>query len=212
MKLVALSITDFTHELSSASPAPGGGSMAALCGALGAALCRMVANLTLGKEKYADAGPEMQRIETGSRRAADRLLKLVDEDTESYNRVMAAYKRPRDTQARQLFRREAIQDALKTAAKTPFRTLEEAAAALPMVKSVITHGNTNCITDAGVAADLIYTAARGAAYNVCINLMDITDDAFVSDLKKKTVRLLASVREETTAIREAIETTLNLEF
>ena len=212
MKLTDLTVKRFMDELSSSSPAPGGGSVAALCGALGAALCRMVSNLTIGKKKHADAETVMRDIEKRSQIICSQLLKLVDEDTDSYTRVVDAFQLPKDTPEQVKARGDAIQDALKAASDVPFRTLEQSAAAMPLIQAAISRGNPNCITDAGVAAELILTAARGAAYNVCINLMDIRDQAFVSDLKEKTARILTSVQTDTRAARHLLENTINLEL
>ena len=211
MKLIDLTIKEFSRELASASPAPGGGSLAALCGALSAALCQMVSNLTLGKKKYADAEDIITDTKLRATTLADQLLKLVDEDTQSYNRVIEAYKLPKDTPATEQLRLDAIQDALKAAADVPFQTLTQSASAMPLIKAVIRHGNPNCITDAGVAAELISTAVRGAAYNVCINLLDIHDEAFVSDLKQSTADILSSVQEDLDHVRRALALAVNLE-
>lgn len=211
MALVDLNIKDFTEELASASPAPGGGSVAALCGVLGTALCQMVSNLTLGRKKYDDAQDVMTDIKDKTHETAASLLQLVDEDTESYNRVIGAYKLPTGTSAEKQRRQGAIQDALKAAAATPFKTLEVSAAAMPLVQTVIENGNPNCITDAGVAAELINTAVRGAAYNVCINLMDIRDQAFASDLKQKAAAIVLSVQKQTDSVRNRLNQAVNLE-
>lgn len=185
--------------------------MAALCGALSAALCQMVSNLTLGKKKYADAEDIITEIRTKATELTDCLLKLVDEDTQSYNRVVDAYKLPKDTPEALQRRGDAIQDALKAAADIPFQTLKQAAFAMPLVKSVIRHGNPNCITDAGVAAELISTAVRGAAYNVCINLLDIRDDTFAADLKQNTVDILSTVQKDLDHVRTTLARAVNLE-
>jgi formiminotetrahydrofolate cyclodeaminase len=211
MKLANLTIKNFEEELASGSPAPGGGSVAALCGTLGAALIRMISNLTLGRKKFADAHKRMTDTRQSARDLAEHLLELVDEDTLSYNRVIDAYKLPKDSSAAAQLRLDAIQDALKAAADIPMQTLRQSANAMPLVKTVIRHGNPNCITDAGVAAELISTAVRGAAYNIFINLADITDPVFVVEMKQKTKDTLNKVEDELDKIRKMIASAVNME-
>jgi formiminotetrahydrofolate cyclodeaminase len=210
MVLVDLSLKDFTKELASSSPAPGGGSIAALCGSLGAALCHMIAGLTLGKKKYEDAASLMEQIRQKSQIIQDQLLKQVDEDTLAYNNVIKAFQLPKETKPQVELRKKVIQDALKTAALVPYNTLEQAASAMELVDLAIQKGNPNCITDAGVAAELISSAVQGAAYNVFINLMDIKDDKFSSDLRKKVFAVKHNIHEQTVQIRETIENAINM--
>jgi len=212
MKLIDLTIIDFTKELASSSPAPGGGSVAALCGALGTALCLMVSSLTIDKKKYTNAHAFMTEIEEKAGRLNARLLELVDEDTLSYNRVVDAYKLSKETPKNMQLRKDAIEEALKAAANTPFQTLEQAGDAMALVEAVIARGNRNCITDAGVAAELVNTAVRGAAYNVCINLLDIKDNVFVSDLRGKTTHILKNIQDRTDTVRETLATAINMEI
>ncbi len=211
MKLIDLNINDFTKELASSSPAPGGGSIAALCATLGAALCQMVSNLTIGKKKYADAQDFMLEVKEKSETLTARLLELVDKDTASYNRVVDAYKLPKETIAQVQLRKKSIEDALKAAADIPFQTLGQAAETMVLVEAVIARGNANCITDAGVAAELINTAVRGAAYNVFINLLDINNKAFASDLKAKTSQTLENIQQRCDAIRKTLANAIEME-
>jgi formiminotetrahydrofolate cyclodeaminase len=205
MKLMELRMKDFISTLSADSPAPGGGSVSALAGALSAALCAMVARLTLGKEKYRGAWEEMERLRDEADSLSSRLMDLVEEDSAAYNRVMAAFQIPKEQQGE---RENALQSALKGAASAPMETLRVTAELLDLVKSALNQGNPNCLTDAGVAAQLMRAAANGAAYNVRINLAGIKDPDFRSRLSTETSRLLEriedSVRDTERAFRERL--------
>ncbi len=211
MTLVDLNIKDFSDELASSSPAPGGGSISALCGTLGSALCQMVANLTLGKKKYWDVQIQMAEVKENSETLQEELMSLIDKDTDAYNGVLAAFKLPNEKDDEKKARSQAIQNALKKAAKVPFSTLETAAAAMPITELVIKKGNQNCITDAGVASELICLAVQGAAYNVFINLMDINDDEFCSEMKQKVLKIQNDIRQRTRKVREFVEQSIQME-
>ncbi len=190
MKLAELSLKEFLVSLSGDSPAPGGGSASALAGALGASLCAMVARLTLGKEKYRAAWKEMERLRDTADALSSRLLELVDEDSAAYNRVVAAFRIPK--QAKKA-REEAIQSAFKEAASVPMETLRAVAGLVDLVKTALDQGNPNCLTDAGVSAQLVRAAANGAAYNVRINLPGIKDEDFKARLASEASQLLARI-------------------
>ncbi len=211
MNLIELDIKKFSNEVASASPAPGGGSIAALCGTLGSALCQMVANLTMGKKKYHDVETQMLDVKEKSGTLRKSLLKLIDEDTLSYNGVLEAFKLPKINDDEKKIRFHAIQDALKDAAKVPFSTLEAAASAMPLVEFVVNKGNPNCITDAGVAAELINSAVQGAAYNVFINLMDIKDEKFCIEMKQKVLDIQKDTQQRSKQIRTIVERSIQME-
>jgi len=205
MKLMESRVKDFISILAADSPAPGGGSVSALAGALSAALCAMVARLTLGKEKYRGAWEEMERLRDEADSLSSRLMDLVEEDSAAYTKVMAAFQIPKEQQSA---REDAVQSALKEAASVPMETLRVTAELLDLVKSALNQGNPNCLTDAGVAAQLMRAAANGAAYNVRINLAGIKDPDFRSRLSTETSRLLGrvedSVRDTERAFRERL--------
>lgn len=205
MKLMESRVKDFISILAADSPAPGGGSVSALAGALSAALCAMVARLTLGKEKYRGAWEEMERLRDEADSLSSRLMDLVEEDSAAYTKVMAAFQIPKEQQSA---REEAVQSAFKEAASVPMETLRVTAELLDLVKSALNQGNPNCLTDAGVAAQLMRAAANGAAYNVRINLAGIKDPDFRSRLSTETSRLLGrvedSVRDTERAFRERL--------
>lgn len=212
MTLIDLNIKNFTQEVAAATPAPGGGSIAALCGSLSAALCHMVAELTLGKKNYKAAEPFMINVKKKSILLQKELLKQVDEDTFAYGRVVDAFRQPKETASQIKVRHQIIQDALKAAAWVPYQTLKTAALIMELIEDVIEKGNPNCITDAGVAAELTAAAVQGAAYNVYINLMDINDDAFSLKIKKAIIPIQNDIRKKIIHIRKTIEHSINMEL
>ncbi|SHF68153.1 Formiminotetrahydrofolate cyclodeaminase [Desulfacinum infernum DSM 9756] len=190
-----LTVTEFLEELASENPVPGGGSVAALAGALAAALTTMVARLTVGREKFQDRWETMEPIE---KRAAERIAlfqSLVQKDTEAYQKVVDAFRLPKETEEEKRSRREAVQEAFKEAARVPLETLlalkQLAEDALEAVRS----GNPNAASDAGAAVQMIRAGATVAAYNVWINLGSIKDEAFCSEAKEKADAALARIRK-----------------
>ncbi len=205
MKLSDMDLNGFARELAGDSPAPGGGSVAALAGGLAAALCAMVSRLTLGREKYKDADDDMEAVRQKADAASARLLALVDEDAAAYNKVSAAFRMPKGTDEEKAARSDAIQEATKAAASTPLDTLRTTADLCDLCRLAVEKGNPNCITDAGVAAQLIRAAAKGAAYNVQINLSSIKDAVFLEHLAKQTDEILNRTLKETAELEEWVE-------
>ena len=193
MKLTTLTVEKFIEEVAEDSPAPGGGSVAALAGSLGASLCSMVARLTLRKEKYREVFPEMRHLEGSSHTLTIKLLDLIDSDTEAYEGVIRAFKMPRESEADKMVRTETIQSANKRAASVPMETLRALRKAVDFAEMAIKKGNKNCISDAGVGVQLIRAAAMGAAYNIRVNLLSIKDDEFSSRIEKEMTRLLGDI-------------------
>ena len=187
--LVNMTVKDFVDEVGSESPAPGGGSVAALCGALGGALVTMVANLTIGKKGYEDAADEMAAIKEKSSQLKDALMAMVDKDTAAFNKVMAAFKLPKESDDEKAARREAIQSAMKGAAQSPFEIMKASHEIINLAKAVAVKGNQNSITDAGVAALLADAAVKGAALNVKINLSSIKDEQYTNQMASDIVRI-----------------------
>jgi formiminotetrahydrofolate cyclodeaminase len=163
--------TDFVEAVASADPVPGGGSVAAYAGALSAALIRMVAGLTLGRKKYAAVESEMTVIAGNAHALAEALSRLVERDAQAYAAVAAAYKIPKDAESRN----DAIQTALLGAAEVPLETARLCAQAAALAAAVAAKGNSNAVTDAGVAALLAEAGCRGADYNVRVDVGSITD-------------------------------------
>jgi formiminotetrahydrofolate cyclodeaminase len=204
MKLVELLTREFVEKVASEAPAPGGGSVSALAGALAAALCAMVARLTLGKEKYRDTWHEMEQVRDSADALMRRLLELVDEDTAAYNQVLSAFKLPRDSVAQKTARQAAIQSATKKAAAVPMETLRRLTDLLWMAEAAVEKGNPNCLSDAGVAAHLIRAAASGAAYNVRINLSALDDPGLSAQMKLETAELLSRVMSAVAKLQETL--------
>jgi len=204
MKLVELLTQEFVEKVASEAPAPGGGSVSALAGALAAALCAMVARLTLGKEKYRDTWQEMEKVRDSADALMRRLLELVDEDTAAYNQVLNALKLPRDTEARRTARQAAIRSATQKATAVPMETLRNVTGLLALAEAAVEKGNPNCLSDAGVAAHLIRAAASGAAYNVRINLSALDDQALSTHMKLETAELLSRVMSTVAKLQETL--------
>ncbi len=180
----------YSDALASGQPAPGGGSAAALVGALGAALNSMVANFTVGREKFAAVEEEVQRLLSRSEELRWSLERLTQADTEAYGRVAAAQKMPRDTDEEKAARREAMQQALKAAAEVPREAVKAAHGVVTVAADLVEKGNPNLITDVGVAAKFAVAAMECAALNVEINLAYIKDEPYVEECRKEITPLL----------------------
>jgi glutamate formiminotransferase/formiminotetrahydrofolate cyclodeaminase len=193
LKLENLSIRDFTEELGSANPTPGGGSAAALCGALGAALAAMVSKLTLGKEKYSEDWQSMGAVQQAAGPMARNFIELVQRDSDAYQKVMAAMNLPKETEKEKGARHKALQKATKNAARVPLDTLRTSEKLIVLTKEAVERGNPNTLTDAGAALQLARTAAVVAAYNVRINLPGLQDEEFVRTCKEELEEALQRV-------------------
>lgn len=209
MKLADLTVSDFIRELASVSPAPGGGSVAALCGGLSAALCAMVARLTLGKEKYRDNWPAMDSLMNQADSLSGQFVTLMDADTDAYNQVVAAMRMPKGTAAEKADRKSAVEAANRKAAEVPLETLKNTLKLADFVHSAVINGNANCVTDAGSAAQLVRTAAYAAAYNVRINLAGIRDAEFVSDCRTEVGLILTRIDYTIDLVEKEVEERLN---
>jgi glutamate formiminotransferase/formiminotetrahydrofolate cyclodeaminase len=203
--LVALSCRDFTDELSSDSPAPGGGSVAALCGALGASLAAMVAGLTRGKEGYASQQAEMEEIAARGQRLKGEFLADVDRDTDAFNALMAAFRLKRGTPAEAAQREEAIRRATEGATRVPLGVLERTRATLDLAEAVAARGLKSSLSDGGVAALTARAAAIGAYYNVMINLRGLVPSDFTRDAAAKAEAYVAEAKDHADRIAAAVE-------
>ena len=181
-KLVDLKVKSFLDEVASESPAPGGGSVAALAGALGAALSAMVCNLTLNKEKFASVHDEIEEVLERCEHTRERLTDIIDKDTEAFNKVMDAIKLPKGTEEEQKKRKKELQKALKGAALVPLETARLCAEVIELSKAVAQKGNQNSITDAASSAIIAEAGFRAAILNVKINLASIKDKKFVEEI------------------------------
>jgi glutamate formiminotransferase/formiminotetrahydrofolate cyclodeaminase len=208
MKLADLTVSEFVRELASVSPAPGGGSVAALCAGLSAALCAMVARLTLGKEKYRPDWEIMEDLIQQADPLAGRFLELMDADTQAYNQVVAAMRLPKETSEEKAVRKTAIEQANRKAAVVPLETLKNTLKLADHVNHAVEKGNVNCITDAGTAAQLVKTAAYAAAYNVRINLGGINDPVFVENCRSEVNRILSRIDLSIDAVGQKVDSEL----
>ncbi len=173
--LTEKTVVKFLDELASNSPAPGGGSVAALAGALGAALTSMVANLTVGKKKYLDVEAEIISLRTKTEELRKTFTVIIDQDTDAFNKVMEAFGLPKESDDQKALRSAAIQEATKEATLVPLRVMKLVVDALALTKVVADKGNANSASDAGVAALMLHAGAESAALNVYINLNGIND-------------------------------------
>lgn len=202
--LTKKTVEEFLSELASNSPAPGGGSVAALAGALGSALTAMVCNLTVGKKKYADVEEEIKKILEKIEPLREQFTALIDKDTQAFNKVMEAYSLPKDGDAQKAIRTAAIQSATKEATLVPLEVMKHCVDALALAKFVAEKGNTNSVSDAGVAALMLQAAAEGAALNVKINLAGINDVEFVGWKKEEVESVMKSCKKLSNEIMEIV--------
>lgn len=183
-------IREFLDELASDSPAPGGGSVAALGAAMGAGLVSMVANLTVGKEKYRDNWAAMEEVCGASEPLRARFVALMNDDTASFNAFMAAMKMPKETDEQKAARKRAMEEASMGATKVPLDTLERCVEMAELANRAMRFGNPNTASDAGSAALLALACGKAAAYNVRINLPGIKDAQFAEDVRCRMARAL----------------------
>lgn len=180
-----MSLRAFADETASESPAPGGGSIAAYCGAMGASLAAMVANLSAHKRGWDDKWEYFSGYAEKGQRIKDALLKAVDEDTAAFNKIMKAFELPKGTDEEKANRKQAIQDATRYAIEVPFNVMGLCLQAMEVAKAMAESGNPNSVTDAGVGALSARTGVRGAFLNVKINAAGYADKAFVDDILAK---------------------------
>ena len=202
MNLQDLTVKEFIDKVTGNDPVPGGGSVSALNGSLAASLAAMVANLTVGRKKYAEVNDEMEELSARLTGLSAQLLNDVDRDAEAYDRVFAAFKLPKETDEEKALRTEAIQRETKYAAQVPMEVARTVHAMLPLIDTVARKGNSNAVTDACVAMMCARTAVLGALLNVRINLTSITDEAFVKEMSAEAERL---ERETLAAEQQVLE-------
>jgi formiminotetrahydrofolate cyclodeaminase len=193
----------YLDDAASGKPAPGGGSVSACVGALGAALVSMVCNLTRGREKYADVEDQVQDLVVRSEAARARLEQLLQDDTVAYNGVIEAYRLPKETDEQQAARHTAIQDGLIVAANVPLEITRVALELCRLAKTAAEIGNPAAVTDAGIGAILGEAAVQGASLNVEINMGSIDDVDYVRRVGaelQKAIDESAKLRSEATGI------------
>jgi methenyltetrahydrofolate cyclohydrolase len=206
--LIDKTVSQFLDELASSSPAPGGGSVAALAGAAGTALTSMVCNLTIGKKKYAEVQDEMKAVVEQTELLRKELTQLIDKDTEAFNAVMAAFGLPRGTEQELAARSAAIQEATKAATLVPLNVMRTCEKALLLTRTVAQKGNKNSASDAGVAALMLQAGCAGAALNVRINLSGLNDAGFVQDIAQQSRETTRNVAEAAQEVLAAVEKSL----
>ena len=187
--LINMKVSDFVDEVSRESPAPGGGSISALAGAMASALTSMVCNLTSNKRGSGKIDQILFDTAEKCQNIKDRLLALVDEDTNAFNQYMEARKLPKNTEAEKQKRTEAMQNGLKSAVLVPLETAKLSLQAIELAEVGIEYGNPNSITDVGVGAQMGYSGVIGGIYNVLINLKSIKDEKFVSEMRTECEQL-----------------------
>ncbi len=192
MKLADMTVTQFVDTVASDAPAPGGGSVAALAGAIGAALTAMVGNLTQGRKKYADFAPFAAEVEKQGNALKAQLLDVMDRDTDAFMLVSNAFAMPKATDEEKAARSAAIQEGLKACTKTPMEMMELCAKAARLAADFAENGfNDSSASDLGVAFLSLSAAIRGAWLNVLINISSIKDQAFADEYRTKGEALLA---------------------
>jgi formiminotetrahydrofolate cyclodeaminase len=200
MMLTDLTIKAFLEKVASEEPVPGGGSIAALSASLAAALIQMVGGLTRGKKSIPALDEIMTEMIKTASQLHTRLLEDIDRDTEAYALVIKAYRMPKGSEEEKKARGQAIQEALKEAARVPLSVAEAGTGLLRLAEIAVIQGNPNAVTDAAVGTLMARSAVLGALFNVKINLASIKDQAFKDELSRKVVLLETEVQEKERAI------------
>jgi len=203
--LVSRSVTGFVDELSGDSPAPGGGSVAALCGSLAAGLASMVANLTVGRKGQEDVWEEMIRVAEEAQGQKDFYLCAVDEDTEAFNAVMSAIRMKAESDEEKKQKADAMWDASRGATLVPLSVLERTLQTLSLARKVADKGNPNSLSDAGVAGLAALTAAEGAYYNVLINLGGMDENDWTDKTRTEAQDFVTRARTEAHDLARSVE-------
>ena len=193
-RLVAMTGRTFIDTLSSIAPAPGGGSVAALCGAMGTALAAMVGQLSTGKKGYAERDTDWRDMAVGAQALKEAFLADVDADTAAFDGIMAGFGMPKSTREEKIARRTAIQSATQVAIEVPLRVLERSVDATGLLR-VAAEGNANARSDAGVGALVVRAAAEGAWYNVTINLKGFKNETLSASFRSRADVALAKVTD-----------------
>lgn len=204
LRLTELNMKEFIQSLSSPDPTPGGGSASALCGALGASLLRMVSGITLKKVDDGALRNEFNQYIADLDSIRDEFLLLIDEDAEAFDRVMGAFKLPKETEEEKKARKEAIQRAFKGAADVPMRTAKLAVRTSGLAVSIAERGEKNAISDVGCAVSFLRSAFDGAIYNVNINLGAIKDDSFVKRCRAEIEELSDDIDDKLSEAKRAV--------
>jgi glutamate formiminotransferase/formiminotetrahydrofolate cyclodeaminase len=204
-----MSCAAFADETASESPAPGGGSISAYMGALGASLATMVANLSSHKPGWDERWEEFSNWAEKGQKIKDELLALVDEDTNAFNKIMNAFGLPKGNDQEKAIRTQAIQDATRYAIEVPYKTMEKALASFEIIKAMAEVGNPNSVTDAGVGALCARSAVMGAFLNVKINACGLKDKDFVANTIAKGEEMLKKAIAEEESVLKIVHENIN---
>ena len=199
---------DFIDEVSRETPAPGGGSVAALAGALGGALVSMVVNLSVGKGEFDDSYEQLCSIAERAQAVKDLLVRMVDEDTQAFDSVLTGMRMPQDTEEERTLRSATIQEGYKTATLVPLGTAEGCLGAMKLCKEMAATATPEMISDVGSGALMAHAGLKAAIYNVRINLPNISDEAFDKDVRGKLDSLLQEADEAARAVEKCVEAAL----
>lgn len=188
------SIRNYLDEISSSLPTPGGGNVSAFSGAVACSLGIMVCNLTIGKKKYLDVEEEIKDIKFELAVSKEEFLNLAEKDNQAFDKVMEAFKLPKETDEQKSIRSEKIEDATLEAAEVPAEVLKNCNKIISLFQTLAEKGNQNSVSDAGVGASLISTAAEGAYLNVFINCSSLSNQTVAQEILKKNEIMLAEVK------------------
>jgi glutamate formiminotransferase/formiminotetrahydrofolate cyclodeaminase len=202
--LVGLKVSDFVDEVSRDTPAPGGGSIAALAGALGSALASMVVNLSVGKGEFDSQYADLCELAEKAQTIKDELVRAIDADTEAFNEVIAGMRMAKDTAEQQELRSQVIRAGYKSAAEVPLNTAKLCRQVLDLCRAAADVGNQAVMSDAGVGALMAYAGVQGAIHNVRINLPNTKDETFISAMESQLGALLAESREICDGIQQKV--------
>lgn len=190
MKLTELTVKEFADVMGSDAPAPGGGSASALNGAIGAGLVAMVCGLTVGKKKYAEYANHAREVEAAALALKDKLVHIIDTDTDAFNAVSAVFAMPKDTDEEKAARKAAMLSALKGCTVSPYEMMELGLQGLELVTALIGKSNATAASDLGCAALNLKSGIQGAWLNVCININGMSDQAFADEYRAKGQAIL----------------------
>jgi len=200
------SVGNFAELVAASTPTPGGGSVAAYCGVLAASLGQMVCNLTIGKQKYAEAEPRLIEIKAQLEQLSSRMRELIAEDAASFEAVLRAYRMPKETDAQKSDRGTQIQIAIGGAVAVPFETAQRGFEVAELLGELAMIGNPNALSDVAVGVQLALVAVTGAAYNVNVNLDSIAD----RDSADRTREQMKMMSEQAKTIAEEVEEKMNM--
>ncbi len=197
-------LQEYFDELSSSSPTPGGGNVAALCGALASSLGTMVCNLTIGKKKYADVEQEMISLKNKLEIYQKEFSELALKDNEAFDKVMEAFKLPKESEQEKEVRNSKIEEATINAAEVPSEVMRKCYELLPLLKTIADKGNKNSLSDAGVAIALTRTSVQGAYLNVLINCSSLNNQTIAEEIRKRANIIFEEIDKRSAQMLEII--------